>query len=173
MIFFLRALRCYCCSRNAILCTLKKKVSVSMVTAPAHSRLAALRPRSALPALRVLSSQQGWVLGSLVFCGSPEPAGTEDQCRVPWASPKARGGHLSVLRAWLTLTPGPLSSEAPPGSPAQALSCLCCRWRASSPCSLGELIAVWSFWPCLLSGTICGNLIPCFSTMRLLDFAVH
>ena len=45
--FFLRALRCYCCSRNAILCTLRRtSVCVSMVTAPAHSRLAAFRPRS-------------------------------------------------------------------------------------------------------------------------------
>lgn len=124
-------------------------------------------------ALRVLSSQHGWVLGSLVFCGSPELVGAEDQCLVLWARPEARGEHLSVPRAWLVLTPGPRPLElhlaALPGlRPACAPG-----GRGFSPCSLGELIAVWGFWPYLLSGTICGNLIPFFSTMRLLDNAVH
>ena len=45
--------------------------------------------------------------------------------------------------------------------------------KGSSHCSLGELIAVWGFWPYLLSRTICGNLIPFFSVMGLLDNAIH
>lgn len=84
-----------------------------------------------------------------------------------------------MLRAGLSSHLAP-SSRAPPGGPV-----LC-----SSTCQgsvllvlqvggvpaivhLGELIAVWGFWPYLLSGTICGNLIPFFSTVRLLDNAVH
>ena len=92
---------------------------------------------------------------------------------VLWAWPEARGEHLSVLRAWLVLTPGPCPLELHLAALPRLRPACAPGGRGSSPCSLGELIAVWGFWPYLLSGTICGNLIPFFSTMRLLDNAVH
>ena len=179
LIFFLRALRCYCCSRNAILCTLRE-TSVypwwrpllipgwqpsgpgAVLMGPSHAELPA-----------------GLGSGQSRFLWQPRAGGDRGSAPCPMGLARGERRAPACAEGWLVLTPGPvlwsstwrprpLELHLPGLRPACAPS-----GRGSSHCSLGELIAVWGFWLYLLSGTICGNLISFFSTVRLLDNAVH